>query len=410
MTKHVPPPADPAVRALIRLAQSGFSRRRMLGLGGSAAALAALSACAPPPPPAANKTEIKYPKDVSASEKIVNWANWTLYLDVDDNKNHPSLDAFTKATGIKVSYDEAIDDNDSYFNKIAPQLRQGQSIDKDIFVFTDWMANRVLQQNLAQPLDLIQMPHAPNLIPSLREVSFDPGRRFSLPWQGGYGGIGYNKAKVGRELKSIADLWAPDLKGKVTVLSEFRDTVGVIMQSQGVDITSKFTADQFQKGLDEVSKRVSDGNIRRIKGNSYIEDLKSGNAIACICWSGDVSMLKADTGDENWEFVLPDSGATLWTDNLMIPITSTHQANAMKLMDYYYQPDVAALVAAYVNYICPVIGAQDELAKTDAELAKDPLIFPSESFLTEHKVQSFRALTPEEDADFSGRWAKVMGN
>jgi|GEM_PF-5525139 len=105
MTKHVPPPADPAVRALIQLAQSGFSRRRMLGLGGSAAALAALSACAPPPPPAANKTEIKYPKDVSASEKIVNWANWTLYLDVDDNKNHPSLDAFTKKTGIKVSYE-----------------------------------------------------------------------------------------------------------------------------------------------------------------------------------------------------------------------------------------------------------------------------------------------------------------
>lgn len=403
-------PADPGVQTLVALAQAGLSRRRALSLGGSAALLAALSACAPPPPPAANKTEIKYPADVSASEKIVNWANWTLYLDVDDNKAHPTLDAFQKATGIKVSYDEAIDDNDSYFNKIAPQLRQGQSIEKDIFVFTDWMANRVLQQNLAQPLDLIQMPHAPNLIPSLREVSFDPGRRYSLPWQGGYGGIGYNKAKVGRELKSVADLWAPDLKGKVTVLSEFRDTVGVIMMSQGVNIASKFTADQFQKGLDEVSKRVSDGNIRRIKGNSYIEDLKSGNAVAAICWSGDVAMLKADTGDENWEFVLPDSGATLWTDNLMIPITSTHQANAMKLMDYYYQPEVAALVAAYVNYICPVLGAQEELAKTDPEMAKDPLIFPSESFLKENKVESFRALTAEEDADYSGRWAKVMGN
>jgi len=405
------PPADPGVRALVGLAQAGLSRRRLLGLGGSAAMAAALSACAPPLPPASGKAAVTLPKDVSATEKIVNWANWTAYLDIDDaTKKYPTLEAFIAATGIKVTYAEEIDDNDSYFNKVAAQLRAGQSIDRDLFVFTDWMANRIIRDELVQPLDLIQMPHAPNLLPSLREVSFDPGRHYSLPWQGGFGGIGYNKAKVGREIKSIADLWAPDLKGKVVVLSEFRDTVGMIMQSQGVEISGPFVADQIQAGFDEVSKRIADGSIRRVKGNSYLEDLKAGNAVAAICWSGDIFMLKAETGDDSWEFVIPDSGGTLWTDNMMVPITSTHRANAMRVMDYYYQPEVAAQVAAYVNYVCPVLGAQEILAKDTPDLAANPFIFPSDDYIKKHKVESFRALSADEDADYSARWAKVVGN
>lgn len=405
------PPTDPATRALAGMAQAAISRRRLFALGGSAAALSALSACAPPPPPTGTASELILPTDLSATEKIVNWSNWTAYLDMDDNSEYyPTLEAFIKQTGIQVNYTEDVDDNDSFFNKIAPQLRQGQSIDRDIFVFTDWMANRVINENLAQPLDLIQMPHAPNLIPSLREVSFDPGRHYSLPWQGGFGGIAYNRAKVGRDLKTIDDLWAPDLKGKVVVLSEFRDTVGLIMQSQGVDIDGDFTADQLQAAMDVVSARVADGSIRRIKGNSYIEDLKSGNAIAGICWSGDIFVLRAETEDENWKFVIPESGGTLWTDNMMIPITSTHRSNAQQVMDYYYQPEVAAEVAAWVNYVCPVQGAQEVLAKSDPDLAEDPFLFPTEDFIKEHRVQTFRALNSEEDADYAARWAKVVGN
>ncbi|HBX82558.1 MAG TPA: polyamine ABC transporter substrate-binding protein [Propionibacteriaceae bacterium] len=405
-----PAPTDPTVRALVSMVQSGLTRRRMLGLGGGAAAAALLAACAPPTPPAAGKTDVVLPKDLSATDKVINWANWTAYLDVDDaTKTHPTLEAFQKATGITVNYSEDIDDNNTYFNKIAPQLREKQAIGRDLFVFTDWMANRVLREGLAQPLDLIQMPHAPNLLPSLREVSFDPGRRYSLPWQGGFGGIGYNKNKLGRDLKNVSDLWAPDLKGKVVVLSEFRDTAGLIMQANGVDISGSFTKAQVQTAFEEVSKHIADGSIRRVKGNSYLEDLKSGNAIAGIVWSGDLATLKAETEDDSWTFVLPESGGTIWTDNMMIPITSAHRSNTMKLMDYYYQPEVAAQVAAYVNYICPVLGAQEELAKTDATTAANPFIFPTDTFLTEQKVQAFRALTSDEDADYSTLWSKVLG-
>ena len=405
------PSKSPLMAAL--LAQSP-SRRRLLASAGAAAAVAATAAaasgCAPPPPPAAGAAKLDLPQDVSATQRLAKWANWTAYLDYDDKtKKYPTLEAFKKKTGMAVTYSEDIDDNDSYFNKIAPQLRAGQDIDRDIFVFTDWMANRVIREKLCQPLELIRMPHAANLLDKLKDVSFDPGRQFSLTWQSGFAGIAYDKAKVGRDLKTIDDLWAPDLKGKVVVLSEYRDTIGLIMQSQGVDPSGPFTDAQFQAAADVVSKRIADGSIRRVKGNSYLQDLQSGNAIAGIVWSGDIFVLRAETNNPNWTFLLPESGGMLWSDNMMIPITSRHRRNAEMLMDYYYQPEVAAQVAAYVNYVCPVQGAQAEMEKIDPELAKSPYIFPTASFLAKN-AKVFRALSAAEEAKYGAIWAKVVGN
>ena len=147
-----------------------------------------------------------------------------------------------------------------------------------------------------------------------------------------------------------------------------------------------------------------------MKGNAYLEDLKAGNAVAGIVWSGDMFVLRAETGNDNWEFVIPDSGGTLWSDNMMLPITARHRKNAHKLIDYYYDPKVAAEVAAYVNYVCPVEGAQAEMEKLDKELAQSPFIFPTESYIKQHNIQGFRALSASEDADYSAMWAKVVGN
>jgi len=162
------------------------------------AGAAALTACAPPKPPAGGVAAVKLPTDVSATEKVVNWANWTAYLDMDDEgKTYPTLEAFIKETGIKATYTEDIDDNDSYVSKVRPQLEAKQDIGKDIITLTDWMANRMIRDQLVQPLELIQMPNAGNLLPPLKEVSFDPGRNYSLTWQSGFAGIGYDKERVG---------------------------------------------------------------------------------------------------------------------------------------------------------------------------------------------------------------------
>lgn len=414
-------PVDPTTTALVRAARASgrrragagiLSRRSLLGAGALGLGVGALGACAPPEPPTGGgAAELELPEDRSATDKIVRWANWTAYLDMDDaGKRYPTLEAFEEESGLDISYTEDIDDNDSYFNKIAPQLRAKQDIKRDIFTFTDWMANRIIREGLCQPLELLRMPNASNLLEPLQEVSFDPGRQHSLTWQSGFAGIGYHKGKVGRELRALEDLWSEDLKGRISVLSEFRDTLGLIMLEQGVDPSQEFTETEFQSAIDEVDQRLRDGYIRRIKGNSYLNDLKSGNAVAGIVWSGDLFVLRAETEDEDWEFVIPESGGMLWSDNLMVPITSHHRRNAQAVMNHYYDPAVAAEVAAWVNYVCPVEGAQEEMEKIDPELAESPFIFPGEDYIADHNIKGFRALTATEDADYSAAWAKAVGN
>src|SRR5699024_6963007 len=142
----------------------------------------------------------------------------------------------------------------------------------------------------------------------------------------------------------------------VEVLDEMRDTMGLMLLAQGVDIAGKWGDAEFGKALEDLEKQISSGQIRQVRGNSYKEDLISGDALAVFCWSGDITQLNFENG-EKWAFALPDSGGTLWSDNLMVPIGSPHKKNAETLMDYYYQPEVAAEVAAWVNYISPVQGA-----------------------------------------------------
>ena len=244
--RHLSPEA-----AAIVAASGGMSRRALLGSGAAVGAGLALSACAPPPPPSGGAGEPSTCRRTSpTTEKILKWANWTAYLDMNGKETKsPTLEAFMEQTGIEVSYSEDIDDNDSYYAKVGPQLRADQSIDRDIITMTDWMAARIIRDQLCQPLELIQMPNVVNnLLQPLKDVSFDPGRQHSITWQSGFAGIGYNKEKVGRELKSLDDLWADDLKGRIVVLSEFRDTAGLVMQSQGVDIDSDWGRAEFESG------------------------------------------------------------------------------------------------------------------------------------------------------------------
>jgi spermidine/putrescine transport system substrate-binding protein len=398
---------DPRFRQLVR---SQLSRRTLLrGVGGVGAA-AALAACGTGSNDAKTTSEpTKTVEDKSATDKVVNWANWPAYLDFDDKtKKYPTLEKFQEKTGIKATYAEDIDDNDTYYGKVQGQLKNGQDIGKDVIVLTDWMAGRLIRQGYTQKLDKAKIPNAKNLNPKLQDVEFDKGRNYSLTWQSGYAGIAYRKDKVGHELKTLDDLWKPELKGKIVVLSEMRDTVGVIMLSQGKDISGDFSEDDFMSALDVLQKQVDSGQIRQVKGNSYLEDLYSGNAIAAIGWSGDMLVAQAEQEDPNYTFQLPETGGTLWSDNLMIPIGSPHKSNAEKLIDYYYDPAVAAEVAAYVQYICPVEGAKEEMAKIDKSLVDSPLIFPTEADLA--KVKVFRSLTPDEETKYSEAFQKVIGN
>jgi spermidine/putrescine transport system substrate-binding protein len=406
-----PRPLDPRVRALV---EARLSRRRFLLGTGGVVGLTALAACgtgSDTPSGGGGSPSATGPapaEDRSAQEKVVNWANWTLYLDYDEEtKKYPTLEAFQKKSGLKATYAEDIDDNDTYYGKIQGQLKNGQDIGKDIIVFTDWMAARCIRAGYTQELNPENLSNSKNILPQLKDVDFDPGRKHSLTWQSGFGVLAWNKEKVPAGLKTVSDLWKPELKGRVEVLSEMRDTIGLIMLEQGVDISGPFTADQFKAANDELAKQISSGQIRQVKGNSYKEDLISGDALAVIGWSGDIFQINAENGDK-WGLVLPEAGGTLWSDNLLVPVGSPHKTNAEKLMDYYYDPAVAAEVAAYVNYICPVQGAKAEMEKIDPELAASPWIFPDEQTLS--RAKAFRTLTPDEETQFSEEFQSVIGN
>ncbi len=401
MTRSIP--TDPMVQRLIREARSAsLTRRNVLTGAGIGAAALSLAACstggaAPGPTAAADK---------SSTDKNIKWDNWAQYLDEDkDGKTHPTLDAFEKKSGISVKYDVAVDDNNTYYGKVKDQLALGQNIGADLVCLTDWMVSRLIKLGYVQNFDLSKIPNAKNLTPSLQKVDFDPGRKKSLPWQGGFTGICWNKDKVPGGLKSVDDLWDKSLKGRVGVLSEMRDTTGLIMMQAGVDVSGKWADAKFDNAVDVFRKQVNDGQIRNIKGNAYLEDLKSEDTLAAICWSGDITTLNGEAGDK-WQFAIPEAGGLLWNDNFVIPIGSPKKSASEELINYYYQPEVAAEVAAWVNYITPVVGAKEAMQAIDPTVADNQLIFPDEKTLSSVKV--FRTLSSAEESKFGAAFQAVL--
>ncbi|MGP5025138.1 ABC transporter substrate-binding protein [Glutamicibacter ardleyensis] len=401
-------PEDPQIRALVQaMSQRSMSRRGVLGAAGALGLGGLLAACGTGGKSGGSSASAVSVKDISDTDPTVNWANWTLYLDYDEkSKSYPTLDQFKEQTGISVNYVEDIDGNDTYYGKVQGQLNAGQDIGQDLITLTDWMAGRIIRQGYTQELDHANIPNLANLLPDLKDVDFDPGRKNSITWQTGYAGIVWNKKKFPKGLKNVSDLWDPALKGRVTVLDEMRDTMGLLMLDHGVDITGQWGENEFGTALEDLRKNIGNGQIRQVKGNSYKSDFISGDAIAGIVWSGDIVQMNFEN-DDQWEFVIPEAGGTLWSDNLMVPIASPRKANAEKLINFYYEPKVAAEVAAYVNFICPVIGAKEEMEKIDPSLVDNPLIFPTEDDLSHAHV--FRALDAEEETTLGSEFQSAIG-
>ena len=286
-------------------------------------------------------------------------------------------------------------------------LAAGQDTGRDVWCSTDWMVARLIRQGYVQALDTANIPNAANLEESLKNVEFDPGRKFSLPWQSGFAGIAYNlDATGGKKIETITQLLTdPALKGKVTLLLEMRDTIGLVLCELGKDPAS-FTDADFDAAIAMIQKAKDAGQIKGFTGNDYTDGLTKGDIAACIAWTGDVVQLQFE--NEKVQYALPQAGFTLWSDNFVIPALAQHKKNAETLINYYYDPAVMAQVAAWVNYIPPVVGAKDAVAKDDPETADNPLIFPSDEVLSRAKV--FRGLTAEEETKYSSAFSDLTAS
>lgn len=332
------------------------------------------------------------------SSRSVSFLNWPLYIEDDDPDTSPTLKAFTKATGIAMDYRAEFDDNGAVYLKFQPDLSRGRGVGFDLMTPTSWMAARMIREELVQPFDLSRIPNAKNLRPDLASPDWDPSRKFSLPYAQGQSGIAYFPGKTGRPLTSAADLLDPAFKNRVTLLSEWRDSVGLFLLDSGVDPT-KATVAEVKASIETIRQARDAGQFRKIVGNSYVNDLITGEVWAAVAWSGDVASLKsADTPDI--EFLLPERGAMSFVDNLVIPVGAEHKAEAEEFINFLYDPAVSGPLFEKITYVSPVTGAA---ASMSAEAQANPFINPPANA----RLYEFRSFSPAEEEELEGLFAEA---
>ncbi|WP_127900095.1 polyamine ABC transporter substrate-binding protein [Solirhodobacter olei] len=395
---------DPAI--VRGLTQSRFTRRNVLGAGAMGMAAMALPrfARAASPAPLSGQWADWWKKQKPTKELV--FANWPYYIDVTDKGDHPSLDAFTKKTGIKVKYLEVIQDNASFYAKIAPVLKAGQSIGNDIIVITNgWLLTEILMQDFAVPLWQEKVPNFfKNASPSVINPAYDPGNKHTMTWQSGITGIAYNPKLTGREITSFDDLWDPKFAGHVGMMSDLYELGSAAMLKLGIEPT-KSTPDDWKKAAAALKEQKDKGIVRQYYDQSYITALENGDTWISQAWSGDVFQAHAK-GFKDLKFIVPEQGGMIWHDNMLIPKGAANPLSALEWMNYYYTPEAAGTIEDYVNYICPVPSAQAYIKDVikDAAVADSPLVFPSQEMLS--KVHDFYVFKSYDD---NKAWTDTFG-
>lgn len=379
---------DPAL--LRGLTQRRFGRRDALRLSGLSALGMALAACGVEGKgtPAASAEPDALAKFWAGKVKNghVDFAGWPLYMD----PKKPELARFTKETGITVNYQEVIQEMGPWFAKVQPQLSAGQSIGYDLMVITNsFQFTQFRDSGFLAPLDLTRLPnYKKNADPAYAKEAFDPGNQYSIPWASGITGIAYDRNKTGRKITKLADLWDPAFKGKVGMFSDTQELANFGLLALGID-PAKSTPEDWDKAADHLKKQKSAGVLRNYYDQSYVDALGKGEVWLTQAWSGDIFQKNVSDGT-NFEFVIPEEGGTIWTDNMTIPVTAKNPVDALMLMDFFYQVDIASSLASYINYVCPVPAAKEQMTKDAAKLsgddkasleaiAKSPLVFPAQS-------------------------------
>jgi len=380
------------------------SRRTILKVGAAAAGTAAfLAACGTS---GSSTSPSPKPSQSDTISDVVNVANWTLYIDLsEDELARPTVAAFEAEYSTKVNYVEAINDNDSFFGTIQAPLKAGEDAGWDIATLTDWMAARIIRLGWAEKLKTSHMSNfTANLLDVYKGRSFDPNVEYLAPWAGIVGGIAANKTTAGF-VKGFKDLFDPRLKGKVSLLTEMRDTIGLAMLANGDD-PAKADRASFDRAIALIEPSVNDGTVRAFTGNDYKELIVKGDVAACVAWRGDTVQIGYE--DANIVWVTPTDGCTFSSDNMLIPLGAAHKYTAEKWMDWYYKPEIAAQLTAYVQYVSPVKGTKEEIAKIDEALATDPFIFPDAAL--EAQLNVFAGLSEEDEIYMNDAFSALQGN
>lgn len=383
---------------LAQLTARRTSRRRFIGGSATAAAgltlgASFLAACGSSDTGTSGTTD-----DGGPASGTLRISNWPLYM------ADGFVAAFQTASGITVDYKEDYNDNEQWFAKVKEPLSRKQDIGADLVVPTEFMAIRLHQLGWLNDISDEGVPNKKNLRPDLMEASADPGRKFSAPYMSGLVGLAYNRAATGRDISSIDDLWDPAFKGRVSLLSDTQDGLGMIMLSQGNSPENPST-ESVQRAVDLVREQNDRGQIRRFTGNDYADDLAAGNIAVAQAYSGDVVQLQADNPD--LQFIVPQSGGTTFLDTMVIPYTTQNQKAAEAWIDYVYDRANYAKLVAFTQFVPVLSEMTEELEKVDPAAASNPLINPPADVL--ERCKSWAALTDEQTQEFNTAYAAVTG-
>lgn len=391
---------DLAAQQVMRQAQqTRLSRRRLLQGAGLGASALALAACAAPDSGAV---------DISDSDNSLVWASWPSYIDEDLSGHSPTLKAFTKQFDIEVEYRPIVKDNVGFYLTMKDQLSLGDPTGADLICVSDWMAARLIRFGYAQKFNSDNIPNKANLTADLASPAFDPNRDYSLPWQSGFIGLAWNADAYPQGLDAVDQLWSEELKGKVVVLAEMRHTMGMILLSQGIDISEDgWGLDEFTRASAVLEQHLESRHILGVYGSDYISKLKSGEAVAGFARAGDIAVLNAQAGYEKFKFVLPDSRGTFFTDSLVIPAAAERKTNAEKLMNFYYDPAVATEVVEWIHCVSPVDGTLEYAQENLPALAANELTFPDAD--VKSQARTFRTLSTADDQSFNAEFRRITG-
>jgi spermidine/putrescine transport system substrate-binding protein len=327
-------------------------------------------------------------------------SNWPGYVNPGPNG---TIAAFEQQSGVKTEYKDDVSDNVIFFNKLKPLLDQGDSGGRSLFVVTDWMAKRMYDLGYLQQINHDDLPTVfENILPQFEKSTTDPERKFSIPWQGGQTGIWVDTNQA-PEIDSVSDLFDPKYKGKVTMLTEMRDTVTLVLQSEGI-APDEATKEDWLAAIDKLGEARDSGQIRRFTGNEYTEDLTSGNIVAAIGWSGDGSLI----GREGVEWRRPTDGCDLFFDQAVIPVGAPNTPAALAFLNFAYTPENAADITDYVQYVTPVDGVRPILEKEDPKVANDPKIFPTEEEIAPCSEDPDPPGSPEDVAEVEAAFQEVI--
>ena len=285
----------------------------------------------------------------------VNFTNWPQYLDiakVDGVRVHPTLEAFTDATQIDVTYRADINDITEFYATIQPQMSAHQDTGHDIIVITNGPElSEMLDLGYVTPLDPDLMPNFQKYAdPTVRDPSYDPGNAHSMAWQSGFTGMAWNTKYIDKEITSFMDLFDPAYAGHIGMIGNNVDLPAMAMMAVGVTPETS-TPEDWQRAADLLQQQKDANVIRNYYTQNYLTAFENEDIWISMAWSGDILIDQLYYGREEFRFIIPEEGGVIWTDNMLIPMYSQNPVGAMKLMDWYYQPEIAAQLTEYNNYV-----------------------------------------------------------